>query len=76
MPPVTAFTTSEIETEGRETGNQVPATDRMVAYSISPQHGKYTNEFYSDSYTRRFAMHVKASNLPRRMSAFTTTGQY
>jgi hypothetical protein len=42
---------------------------------MSLQQGKDTDGFYRDSYSLRFAMHVKASTMPRRMSASTTTGQ-
>ncbi|KAJ5811771.1 hypothetical protein N7474_008072 [Penicillium riverlandense] len=71
IAPISAFPTSENETGARETAEELPATDGMVEYSMSPQQGKDTDGFYSDSYSLRFAMHVKASTMPLRMSVST-----
>ncbi|KAJ5626402.1 hypothetical protein N7510_002711 [Penicillium lagena] len=71
IAPISTFTTCENDTGARETAEEVPATDGMVEYSMSPPQGKDTDGFYSDSYSLRFAMHVKASTMPLRMSVST-----
>jgi hypothetical protein len=57
--------------DSSEITDHMPATDGMVEYSNPSSTGKDTAEFYGDSYSLQFAMHVKASTMPMKMSLST-----